>query len=89
MSNFFGFLNVAMVCFTVWALAFTVVLAMPHSRMRDVMKKVLFAMACGIYIISPIDLMPEAVLGPFGLIDDFGALVAGVASLHSAIRVAA
>ena len=31
---------------------------------------------CFIYIISPIDLMPEAVLGPFGLGDDALAFVA-------------
>lgn len=28
----------------------------------------------GVYAISPIDLVPEAVLGPLGLIDDAGAL---------------
>lgn len=78
-----------MVCMTVFGLAFMVVLAMPQSRMRDVMKKVLFAMACVVYILSPIDFMPEALLGPFGLIDDAGALVAGVASLRSAIHLAA
>jgi len=26
---------------------------------------------CGIYILCPIDFIPEAFLGPFGLIDDF------------------
>jgi len=29
---------------------------------------------CCIYIISPVDLMPEIVLGPFGMIDDAGVL---------------
>jgi len=29
---------------------------------------------CCIYIISPVDLMPEIVLGPFGIIDDAGVL---------------
>lgn len=28
-----------------------------------------------LYIISPIDLVPEALLGPFGLADDVGALI--------------
>jgi uncharacterized membrane protein YkvA (DUF1232 family) len=31
---------------------------------------------CFLYIVSPIDLMPEAVLGPFGLGDDALAFVA-------------
>jgi len=87
MSSFFGFLSVGLVCLTILGLAFMVVLAMPQSHMRDVMKKVLFAVACAIYVISPIDLMPEAILGPFGLVDDFGALVAGVISARSAIRM--
>jgi len=26
---------------------------------------------CGIYILCPIDFIPEALLGPFGLVDDF------------------
>lgn len=30
------------------------------------------------YIISPIDLIPEALFGPFGLIDDFGILLFGM-----------
>jgi uncharacterized membrane protein YkvA (DUF1232 family) len=33
---------------------------------------------CILYIVSPIDLLPEAFLGPFGLIDDF---VAGLVLL--------
>lgn len=33
---------------------------------------------CVLYIVSPVDLLPEAVLGPFGLIDDF---VAGLVLL--------
>ncbi|GGE90315.1 Uncharacterized membrane protein YkvA, DUF1232 family [Chishuiella changwenlii] len=30
------------------------------------------------YIISPIDIIPEAFFGPFGLIDDFGILMFGM-----------
>ena len=37
----------------------------------------LFAMgAAAVYLISPIDLLPEAILGPLGLVDDAGVLVA-------------
>ncbi len=31
-----------------------------------------------LYIISPIDIIPEALFGPFGLIDDFGILLFGM-----------
>jgi uncharacterized membrane protein YkvA (DUF1232 family) len=89
MSEFFGLLSTFLWCGTILGLAFMVVLAMPQSRMRDVMKKVLLAVACAIYVISPIDLMPEALLGPFGLVDDLGALVAGVIAARSAFRTAA
>lgn len=87
MGDFFRFLSTCMWCGTFLGLAFMVVLALPQSRMRDVMKKVLFAVGCVIYIISPIDLMPEAILGPFGLLDDGGALIAAILSARSAMRL--
>ena len=31
-----------------------------------------------LYIISPIDIIPEALFGPFSLIDDFGILLFGM-----------
>lgn len=31
-----------------------------------------------LYIISPIDIIPEALFGPFGLVDDFGILLFGM-----------
>jgi uncharacterized membrane protein YkvA (DUF1232 family) len=30
----------------------------------------LTAAACLVYVLSPVDLLPEALLGPFGLADD-------------------
>lgn len=39
-------------------------------------KRWLFVAGCVIYLVSPIDLLPEAVLGPLGLPDDALALVA-------------
>ena len=36
------------------------------------------------YVISPLDLMPEVLLGPFGLGDDLAIAIAAVASLLSA-----
>ncbi len=89
MSTFFGFLSVLAVCSTIFGLVFVVVLALPQSRMRDVMKKALMAVGCIVYVISPVDLMPEALLGPIGLIDDLGALLVGIASAREALRLSA
>ena len=45
----------------------------------------LFASLLGLlYVISPIDLMPEILLGPFGLGDDLAIAVVSVAALMSA-----
>jgi hypothetical protein len=45
MSSLFGFLSTAMVCLTIMGIAFMVILAMPQSRMREVMKQVMAAMS--------------------------------------------
>jgi uncharacterized membrane protein YkvA (DUF1232 family) len=45
-----------------------------------VIAAVLIGVAALVYGISPLDLAPEAVLGPLGLLDDAGVLVgAGIA----------
>ncbi len=36
------------------------------------------AIICLIYVLSPIDLVPEAALGPFGLADDAIAAIVGL-----------
>lgn len=36
-----------------------------------------------IYLLSPIDLIPEALLGPFGLLDDGGAFLYLIATFFS------
>lgn len=87
MSSFLSFLNTAMTCCTILGIAFMIVLSLPQSRMRDVMKKVLTALVCMVYIVSPIDFMPEVVLGPLGVVDDCGALIAGIVSLKQAISL--
>ncbi len=45
-----------------------------------------FALACGAYVLMPVDIIPEALLGPFGLIDDGAAVVAGICAAGSAIK---
>ncbi len=41
-------------------------------------KNLVIGLAATLYIISPIDLIPEALFGPFGLMDDFGILLFGM-----------
>jgi uncharacterized membrane protein YkvA (DUF1232 family) len=41
------------------------------------------ALVCLIYVLSPVDLAPELVLGPFGLVDD---VVVALVGIRSAFR---
>ena len=40
-----------------------------------------------IYLVSPIDLLPEAMLGPFGLLDDAGAATAAAVFVYKLVTV--
>jgi uncharacterized membrane protein YkvA (DUF1232 family) len=74
---------------TVWivgvlALLLTLVVGYLMWRYR-IPPRGLFAMgAAAIYLISPIDLVPEAILGPLGLVDDAGVVAASVQALRAA-----
>jgi len=70
-------------------LAFLVCMSLPHSKLREVLMPVIgfgVALFCGAYVLSPVDIIPEAFTGPFGLIDDAGAVVLGIASARAAIN---
>ena len=85
----FEMIKLMMLCGTVVVIAFVVLLALPKSELRSVLMPIVgWAMAifCGFYAISPIDIMPEAVLGPFGLIDDIGAVVVCISAAKAAMR---
>lgn len=45
------------------------------------MKRWLTILGCLAYVLSPIDVLPEAFLGPFGLPDDVIALLVGLKAL--------
>lgn len=68
---------------------FCILLALPQSKLRDFLMPIIgwcFALFCGAYILVPVDALPEAVFGPFGLIDDCGALFAGIFAAMTAIK---
>ena len=70
----------AIVCETILGVAVMVALSMPQSKMRSVVVEICCWIAvvfCGIYAVSPVDLIPEALAGPFGFFDDVGALFLG------------
>jgi uncharacterized membrane protein YkvA (DUF1232 family) len=41
-------------------------------------KNLIIGLFATLYIVSPIDIIPEALFGPFGLVDDFGILLFGM-----------
>ena len=85
----FEMIKLLMLCGTVVVIEFVVLLAMPKSELRSVLMPIVgWAMAifCGFYAISPIDILPEAVLGPFGLMDDIGAVIVGISSAKAAMK---
>lgn len=72
-----------------FAVVCVVALSLPDSRLREFLRPIVMAgiaVLCGIYVISPVDMIPEIALGPFGLIDDAGAAVGGIAAARSALR---
>jgi uncharacterized membrane protein YkvA (DUF1232 family) len=42
--------------------------------------------AAAVYLISPIDLVPEAILGPLGLLDDAGVVAAAVLFVYKLVK---
>ena len=92
MSNFFHMIDLLITCGTLLAFGMMVLISLPESKLRDVLIQIVgwvFAIFCGVYCISPVDIIPEALLGPFGLVDDVGAAVAGVTSAVAAWRAGA
>lgn len=85
----YGLLSCVVICATLLAGALMVLVSMPHSPIRDLMVRVcgwLFTLLCAVYFVSPVDVLPEAFLGPFGLPDDVAAVVAGFLSAGAAWR---
>lgn len=78
-----------MVCGTLIVIAFGVLLAMPKSELRSFLMPIVgwtFAIFAGAYCLSPVDVVPEIVAGPFGLIDDVGMAIAGFAAAKAAMN---
>lgn len=86
---FLQFLELFLTCGTVLGLAFIIALSLPQSRFQMFVLEILYwlgSVAAAVYCVSPVDFLPEIVLGPFGAIDDIGVLVGGVWSCLNAVQ---
>ena len=74
---------------TLIVIVFLLLLALPNCKLREFLMpfvKIAIVALCGAYVLSPIDIMPEIIMGPFGMVDDLGAAVGGFLTLTSAIN---
>jgi len=89
MQSLLQIIQLMVVCGTILAISFVALLAMPSCKLREVMMPIVgwcVAIFCAAYAISPVDIVPEAVFGPFGYIEDIGALVTGVIAARTAMN---
>ena len=89
MADLMSILQLLITCGSLLVFAFLVLLAMPQSRLREVFMPIVgwtLALFCGAYCISPVDIIPEIALGPFGLIDDLGVGALGIAAAIAAYK---
>ena len=89
MQSIAGVIQTMLVCGTLLGVAFFVLLSMPQSQLRAFLLPIVgwcIAIFAGIYCLSPVDLVPEMVFGPVGLVDDIGAAVAGFTAARMALR---
>jgi len=89
MQSLLQIIQLTLVCGTILVISFVALLAMPQCKLREVLMPIVgwcVAIFCAVYAISPVDIVPEAVFGPFGYIEDIGALVTGVVAARSAMK---
>lgn len=79
-------IKLMVICCFVLLITFVVLIALPQSKLREALKPWIIGILCLGYVLCPIDFMPEIALGPVGLLDDAGVLVAAFASIRSAFR---
>ena len=73
----------------VLALTFMVLLSLPQCKLRDMLMPFVawgFVVLCAAYAISPVDILPEIALGPFGLFDDLGPWSRALATAMATIQ---
>jgi uncharacterized membrane protein YkvA (DUF1232 family) len=89
MSEMFGVIKLIIMCGTLLFLAFAALLSMPKSKLRAVLMQIVgwgIVAFCIIYGLSPVDIIPEALLGPLGLIDDVAAIGVAIGAGSAAMQ---
>ena len=71
----------------VLALLLTLVVGYVMWRYRIPPRGLVAMGAAALYLIFPIDLVPEAILGPLGLVDDAGVVAAVVLFVYKLVKV--
>lgn len=87
MDSFFSMIKFFFGCGAGLMLAMVLLAHLPKSPLRTLLVQFCgwaTAALCGAYVLSPVDVLPEALLGPFGLPDDLIALIVGIMSARSA-----
>ena len=87
----FETIRMIILCGSLLLAVFLVLLALPRSKMREVVMPVVgwaVAALSAIYVISPLDIVPD-VIPIAGWLDDCGALVTGIAGAVMAMKAQA
>ena len=87
----FETIRMIVVCGSLLLAVFLVLLALPRSKMREVVMPVVgwaVAALSAIYVVSPLDIVPD-VIPIAGWLDDGGAVVTGIAGAVMAMRAQA
>jgi uncharacterized membrane protein YkvA (DUF1232 family) len=88
-EGFFSTIRFFFGCGTLLLVALVVLAHFPKSPLRSALVQVCgwgTAALCGAYALSPIDALPEILLGPFGVVDDLLAVIIGFMSARAAWR---
>jgi uncharacterized membrane protein YkvA (DUF1232 family) len=89
MESFFSTIRFFFGCGTILVLSLIVLAHLPKSPLRSALVQICgwaTAAICGAWVLSPVDPMPEILLGPLGLFDDIVAAVVGFMSARAAWR---
>lgn len=88
MTNLLEMMVLTVACGTGLVALFLILLALPKSKLRTIVMPFVsgaVALACGAYVISPVDVVPEIILGPLGLADDLVMAVIGIMAAQKAL----